>query len=344
MAASALSLLLLAAPASAGWARLNNDYVLLETNKTTGTTTMTSQNSNSLHYCRSSADCSFTETYGIQTYGGMGYIFQGTGEYMLTHWQSKYPERYASSMKDGKIDVCLKSGEDGSSYVEKVAFQCQDYLVFADASVYEKTGHAKLEYFMIDEGYLEKIDGHEAKSIEVTQAWANKKIFIKCKTSFDGMSHTLKLKYGDKKIDVSAFLVTRDVRGQVTNGLCQSYPGRGKFYKCGKWGTESISYDDAIEYPNAHGEGMAEFRRDGDGPNSCNANGWIYKIGKLSVYNVFRVFLNGILTAGQYHGEENFCPYTGDDGSHSMPTPCTKDLSSCSDMCDSYFLNHAIGY
>jgi len=161
-------------------------------------------------------------------------------------------------------------------------------------------------------------------------AWETNKLFLKCKTAYDGMDHTLKLTYGDDGIDVSAFLVTRDVRGTVYNGMCQAYPPREKFYKCQNWAAKGVSFNDPIDFPSSGSD--SSFRSDDDGPNSCHAQGWISKI-------------------GEYKGELDFCPYSKDDGSApsafskvgSAPSVCSKDISSCTQMCKSFWKNNADG-
>jgi len=224
-----------------------------------------------------------------------------------------------SGIKGGKIDACLKNRGNGPSYVEKMAFQCQGYLVFADATAYEASGQPTLDYYMIDseDNSLVAIKAQDAQTVEVSQAWENKKLFITCNTAF-GMNHTLKLTYGADKIDVSTFLVTRDVRGTVMNGLCQAYPPREEFYQCQDWASTSISFDNPIAFNES------SFRTDNKGPSSCNANGWISKI-------------------GEYKGLGDFCPYSKDDGSDSSPSACSKDISSCTQLCKSYFQNNAEG-
>ena len=121
-------------------------------------------------------------------------------------------------------------------------------------------------------------------------------MFVKCKTAFHEMDHTLKLTYGDHKIDVSVFLVSGEVRGMVTNGLCQSYPARKDFHKCGHWGTDAVTYGDSIAYADETASSMIEFKTRKDGPSSCHASGWISKIGE-QLYSPCdeSYFLTGIL-------------------------------------------------
>merc|ERR1712146_600122 len=133
-----------------------------------------------------------------------------------------------------------------------------------------------------------EVKAEDATNFHVSQAYAGKKIFIGCKASH-AQNHMLKLSYDAHKMEVSTFLVTREVRGTVTNGLCQGFPGRNKFFKCGTWGTSVITYDNAIDFPVLQGS-ESNFTTHEHGPNSCHAKGWIKKI-------------------GEYKGADIFCPH-----------------------------------